>query len=100
MKVTKQTKQVERLVDKHFPDCPKDFPRAYRYSPASIRVRIVDERFKEMNRSERWKMVMPLIRTLPEDIRQELTVLLLLSPDELSDSLMNREYEKPSPHQL
>jgi hypothetical protein len=100
MKVTKQTKQVERLVDKHFPNCPRDLPRAYRYSPASIRVRIVDERFKDMNRSERWKMVMPVIRTLPEEIRQELTVLLLLAPDELDDSPMNREYAHPSPSLL
>ena len=95
MKVTKQTKQVENLVDEHFPNCPRDLPRAYRYNPASIRVRIVDPRFKDKNRSEREKMVMAIVRTLPEETRQELTVLLLLTPDELADSLMNRQFEHP-----
>ena len=97
MKTTKETRVLEKLIDKHFPDCPKDFPRAYRYSPFSIRARIVDPRFKDMNLSERDKFVLPLIRTLPDETQEDLTILLLLAPDELNDSLMNREYEKPSP---
>ena len=97
MKTTKETRAIEKLIDKHFPDCPKDLPRAYRYSPYSIRARIVDPRFKKMNRSERDKMVLPLIQTLPDETQEDLTILLLLAPDELKDSLMNREYENPSP---
>lgn len=96
MRTTAETRRIEKLVDEHFPDCPKNFHRAYLYNTFSIRVRVVDERFKGKNRSEREKMVMPLIRTLPEDTRQKLTVLLLLAPDEMADSLMNREYEDPS----
>jgi len=97
MKTTKETRALEKLIDKHFPDCPKDFPRAYRYSPVSIRARIVDPRFEDMNLSERDKVVLPLIRTLPDETQEDLTILLLLAPGELKDSLMNREYEKPSP---
>jgi stress-induced morphogen len=96
MKTTKETKAVEQLIDKHFPNSPKNLPRVYRYSPVSIRARIVDDRFRGKNRSEREKMVQPLIRGLPDEVQEDLTILLLLAPDELKDSLMNREYENPS----
>jgi stress-induced morphogen len=100
MKTTKETRAIERVIDAEFPDSPKELPRAYRYSPVSIRVRIVDPRFKGKNRSEREKMVLPLIRSLPDETQEDLTILLLLAPDELEDSLMNREYEQPSPSLL
>jgi stress-induced morphogen len=100
MKTTKETKAIERLIDAEFPDSLRDLPRAYRYSPVSIRVRIVDERFRGKNRSEREKMVLPLIRSLPDEVQQDLTILLLLAPEELKDSLMNREYENPTPSNL
>ena len=100
MKVTKETKQVERLIDEHYPNCPKDLPRAYRYSSVSIRARIVDEQFKKKNRAERDRMVSPLIDTLPEKIRQDINILLILAPDELENSLMNLEYEHPSRSEL
>jgi len=100
IKRTKETRVVEKLIDQHFPDSPKDFPRAYRYSPVSIRARIVDDRFRGKNKSEREKMVLPLIRSLPDEIQQDLTILLLLAPGELEDSLMNREYERPTPSLL
>lgn len=100
IKTTRETERLERLLDEHFPDSPKDFPRAYRYSPVSIRARVVDGRFKAMNRSEREKLVRPLIRSLPDRIQEDLTILLLLAPDELEGSLMNREYEHPSPARL
>jgi len=100
MKTTKETKAIERMIDAEFPDNLKNLPRAYRYSPVSIRVRIVDERFRGKNRSEREKMVLPLIRSLPDETQEDLTILLLLAPNELKESLMNREYESPTPTEL
>jgi hypothetical protein len=96
MKRTRETKKIERIIDERYPNCPKEVPRAYRYNSASLRIRVVDERFKGLNRSQREKIVMPLIRTLPEETQQDVMVLLILAPDELNDSLMNREYEHPS----
>jgi stress-induced morphogen len=79
-----------------------EFPKvsAYRYNPASIRVRVIDDRFKGMNRLERERLVRPLIHALPEEIQADITILLLLAPDELSESLMNLEFEHPSPSLL
>ena len=100
MKVTNETKRIERLIDEHYPNCPKDLLRAYRYNFASIRVRVVDERFRGMNRAERDRIVSPLIDTLPEETVQDINILLILTPDELDESLMNREYEHPERTEL
>lgn len=67
----------------------------YRYNPASVRVRVIDKRFSGLSIPERERIVTPLIRQLPEDVQADLTVLLLLGPDETEGSLMNREFDDP-----
>ena len=78
----------------------KQFPpgsiTAYRYNPASVRVRVIDKRFSGMSIPRREETVLPLLRELPEEVQADLTVLLLLGPDEISASLMNREFDDPS----
>jgi stress-induced morphogen len=98
---TRETKQIEKLLLEHFPDHPPEYPpTAYRYNPASLRVRVVSDRFKGKLRSEREEMVLPLIHQLPEDTQADIMILLLLAPDELESSLMNVEFEDPSPSML
>ena len=88
---TAETKTIEDALAGHFPDV-----KVYRYNPASIRVRIIDERFRGRSKPERERMVLPLVRALPEDIQSDITILLLLAPEEAGQSLMNREFEDPS----
>jgi hypothetical protein len=49
---------------------------------------------------ERERLVLPLIRQLPEDIQADITILLLLAPEEAGKSLMNLEFENPTPSRL
>jgi stress-induced morphogen len=100
-KKTPETKRIERILRDSFPDHPADYPpEAYRYNPASIRVRVVDESFRGKSRPDREAMVLPLLRKLGEDVRADITVLLLLSPDEVQQSMMNLEFEEPTPSRL
>lgn len=100
-KKTAETKRIEGLLRKHFPGHPADYPpAAYRYNPASIRVRVVDESFRGKSRPEREAMVLPLLQKLSEDVRADVTVLLLLAPDEVERSMMNLEFEEPTPSRL
>ena len=69
----------------------------YRYSPGVLRVRIIDPRFTGLSRSDRRNLVMPSIRSLPEDAQLDITMLVLITEDELSSSGVNLEYEQPSP---
>ena len=101
-KKTAETKQIERLLLEHFPDHPAEFPpEAYRYNPASIRVRVVSDRFRGMDRVERADLVYPILeQNLPEDTWQDIMLILLFTPDELGDSPANLEFEKPTPSRL
>ena len=95
---TPETEETERLLNGTFPET-----EVYRYNSASIRVRIVDERFKGKSASERDAMVEPHLARLPEDTQADITMLLLLAPGEAEGSprsLLNLEFEHPSPSLL
>jgi len=92
---TLETKKTEQLLRKHFARVD-----AYRYNPASIRVRIIDPSFSGRAKEDREGLVLPLIRSLPEEIQADIVVLLMLAPGEEPRSLMNMEFESPSPSLL
>lgn len=95
---SKETKVIEVLLKEHFPDYPQEYPpAAYRYNPASIRVRLVHEGFRGISRLARRDLVLPLIRTLPDKIRSDIMLLLLYTPEELAMSAGNWEFEHPTP---
>ena len=92
-RVTAETQAVEALLAEHF-----DGVEAYRFNPASIRVRILDERFRGLTKSARLSMVEPWLAKLPEDIETDIVFILLIAAgeEELPDfSLMNRDFEQP-----
>lgn len=73
---------------------PEAATSAYRSSPASIRVRIVDRRFDGLTRAQRDDEVWSgFFADLGEDVLGEVTMLLLLTPGQLPDSPANREFE-------
>lgn len=78
------------------------YPRVdcYRYSPASIRIRIIDERLQGLDRVERDELVSPLLNDFPEETQSDITMLLLLTEDELESSPANVEFEHPTPLEL
>src|SRR5262245_22269653 len=98
-KRTRETAQVEKVLCEHFPDHPPKYPpRAYRYNPASIRVRVVDPRFKGKSFFERLDMVRPVLKeNLPEETWWDIMVILCLAPDEVKEAPANRLFEKAIP---
>src|SRR5436190_16436547 len=77
---------------------------AYRYNPASIRLRVIDSRFEGLPREKRDAMVEPLLDQLPERTQADITTLFTFAPSELQQSpkafreqLLNAEFEEPSP---
>lgn len=72
----------------------------YRQNSVSVRVRIVDPDFAELDRSGRHDRIWEYLDRLPEDLLAEISMLLLLTPEELSDSFANVEFEDPLPSRL
>lgn len=72
----------------------------YRQNSVSIRVRIIDPDFQEQGKSLRHKSVWQFLEKLPEELQNDITMLVLLTPDEMSKSFANLEFEDPVPSQF
>lgn len=98
----RKTEETRRLEDVF----RTDFPRtdAYRFNSASIRLRVIDDRFEGKSIAEREAMVFPLLKKVPKKTRDDILLLLTLAPGEQSSSnsqtLMNMEFEQPLPSRL
>lgn len=71
---------------------------AYQYNPASIRVRIFDERFRKLPKLDRIDLTEPFLEPFPDDIQRQMTFILCLAPGEETDPsfwALNREFEDP-----
>jgi hypothetical protein len=73
---------------------------AYRQNSASIRLRIVDPEFESLDRVQREELIWDILGGLPEAIRSQITLLLLLTPKEASCSFANFEFDNPLPSTL
>jgi hypothetical protein len=93
-KKTDETCRVEALFRTVFPQTD-----AYRFNSASIRVRVIDPAFEGKSYPEREEMVMPNFKKLPKRTREDVLVLLKLTPDELKtaneQTFMNHDFEHP-----
>lgn len=94
-----QVKQILAALERAYqPMHPQARIDAYRYNSACILVRIIDGDFSGKSVSERdepvWEM---LQKHLPEKVFCEISLLLLLTPKETQTSVMNWEFENPTP---
>ena len=71
-----------------------------RYNSVSVRVRVVDPGFAGQSWAERDDAIWDILDTLPETTRAEVSLLNLLTPAEAKTSLMNVEFDDPTPSSL
>jgi len=72
----------------------------YRQNPVSIRVRIIDPDFAGVSKADRHDTVWSFVQALPEDQQADISMLLLLAPDELKTSFANAAFDQPTPSRL
>jgi len=93
-----EVRQVDELLRRHFTNV-----ECYRYNSVSIRARVRDDQFRGKSQTERESLVEAILDELPEEIRQQLLLLLLLpasGPKSLTEKLLNVEFEHPQPSRL
>ena len=61
----------------------------------SIHIRVIDPDFRGMRRVAREDLFWPLLHQLPYETLADVTILLLLTPEETATSLANMEFEHP-----
>ncbi|CAN5881261.1 hypothetical protein BH23PLA1_BH23PLA1_20740 [soil metagenome] len=69
----------------------------YRRNQVSIRIRIIDPDFQELDSIERDESIWKILRNLPDNVRSNITLLVLLTPDETDRSFVNADFENPKP---
>jgi len=89
--INERTKLVEAHLRDRFSSA-----EAYQFNSASIRVRVIDECFGDKSKEEREDAVLPLIEELPENVREDITMIVLLTESEAENSSLNREFLDPS----
>lgn len=65
-----------------------------------IAIRIIDPDFYGTFWADREDEIWPLLQQLPNEIFANISILLLLTPDEVATSGANLEFEKPTPWPL
>jgi hypothetical protein len=101
-KRTAETRMVEECLRPHFQQVD-----AYRYNSASIRVRVIDDRFEGMSRENRDALVEEQIDKLPPETQRDIVTLFTFTRSELTQApktfrefMQNTEFDNPSPTML
>jgi hypothetical protein len=93
--------QVEKLlVDRYLADHPRAEVKVKRQNPYSLRIRIIDPDFHGIDRATRDEKAWEILDDLADEILSEITMLVLLAPDESKSSLANLEFDHPSPSRV
>jgi len=95
----RQVREALREYEQAHPDAEVEVKTQGRYSP-TIRVRIVDPRLDGVPVFERDKEVWRLLDELPADTVQDITMLLMLTPQEKERSITSLDFDNPQPSQL
>jgi len=66
----------------------------------SIHIRVIDPDFRQMRRVAREDQFWPLLRQLPYETFANITILLLLTPEEAPRSMANLVFDNPVPESL
>jgi hypothetical protein len=76
-------------------------PRArielYRRNRAAVRVRVIDPDFTGLDRQRRDDLIWPYLEKARSGAAGDITMLVLLTPEEAPHSIANLDFEHPSP---
>lgn len=104
---TKRRENRDRVLDefeKALQPYVKKHPNAklslYRQNPASVRIRLIDPDLSSLSRVDRHELVWSYLEPLSDETLSELSILLLLTPDETKKSIANMDFENPIPSLL
>jgi stress-induced morphogen len=88
--------KIKEILDQYELAHPTAVATLYRQDSASVRVRIVDPRFGRSSKGARHDKVWKFISDRLDEIdREEVALLILLTPAEQPESFINSEFDKP-----
>jgi hypothetical protein len=95
-----EVQQVLDILSPYEQAHPNAVIEGRRQNPVAIRIRIIDPDFAGVDRAKREDEIWPLLQKLPEETIANITMLLLLTPDETARSFASMEFDDPIPSRL
>jgi stress-induced morphogen len=95
-----QVQQVLDILTAYERAHPQAQIEGRRHNPVSIRLRIIDPDFQGLDRVEREPAIWKLLHRLPEEVLVNVTMLLLLTPEEAETYWASKEFDHPIPSRL
>lgn len=92
--------EIEQALQAYKQNHPNACIKVQRQNNVSLRIRVIDPDFEGTDRVDREPEVWQALEALPDEIFQNITMLLLLAPSETGQSLANMEFENPVPSRL
>jgi len=92
-----EVQQIQEVLAEYHRTHKKAQIDVRRRHEVSIHIRIIDPDFRGLNRVEREPEVWKLLKQLPDEVYADITMVLLLTPEEAPNSLANMEFENPLP---
>jgi hypothetical protein len=93
-------KQIIEILKDFAASHPQAEIEAYRQNSVSVRVRVIDPTFQGRSRSQREEELWAALDRLPEDVVAEISVLLLLTPEEAKSSFASMDFDNPIPSRI
>lgn len=88
------------ILNEYAASHPGSKVKSYRQNSAAIRIRIIDPGFAGMDLVTRDDLIWEILGRLPERVQSQITVVLLLTPDETKTSFANMDFDHPIPSKL
>jgi hypothetical protein len=103
LRVKRPDPALRRIVNalREYDDAhPQAEIEAYRQNSVSVRIRILNPEFAGRSRAQREEEVWAVLNKLPEETLAEISLLLLLTPDEAKNSFASSDFDDPIPSRL
>jgi hypothetical protein len=99
-KLDKPLRLIKAALEQYAASHPRAEIDAYRHNSVSIRVRVVDPTFKGQTWAQREEDLWAILEKLPEEVVAEISLVILLTPQETKKSIANMDFEDPIPSKL
>lgn len=93
-------RQIVNALREYEETHPEAEIEAYRQNSVSVRIRILNSEFAGKSRAQREEEVWAILNELPEEILADISLLLLLTPDEARNSFASFDFDDPIPSKL
>lgn len=90
-----EVRAIRKILDSYEKTHPGSQGKCYRQNSGSIRIRIIDPGFRGVDKALRHDQIWEILGQLSEDIQSQITVLLLLTPEEVATSFANVDFDNP-----